>query len=201
MKIEPLGIEGAWVCTPTVHPDARGSFLEWFRGDLLAEATGRVLEVVQANHSVSHRGVVRGVHFADVPPGQAKYVYCPSGSAIDVVVDLRIGSPTYGAVETVRIDQVDHRGVFVGEGLGHAFVALEDDTAICYLLNSTYQPAVEHAVNPLDPTLAIPWLDHIDSPLVSERDAAAPMLDAAERAGMLPSYSACVARYAEAARR
>lgn len=199
MKIEPLAVPDAWVCTPQVHPDSRGRFLEWFRGDLLSEATRRRFDVVQANHSISHHGVLRGVHFADVPPGQAKYVYCPSGAALDIIVDLRTGSPTFGAVETVMIDDVEQRGVFVSEGLGHAFLALRDDTSVCYLLSTTYQPSAEHGVSPLDPSLALPWQSHVESPVVSERDAGAPTLREAEQHGLLPSYDACRVRYAEAA--
>ncbi|MGN6475394.1 MAG: dTDP-4-dehydrorhamnose 3,5-epimerase family protein [Mycobacteriales bacterium] len=201
MKIEPLAVLDAWVCTPQIHPDSRGRFLEWFRSDLLSEVTRRRFDVQQANHSISHKGVLRGVHFADVPPGQAKYVYCPSGAALDVIVDLRTGSPTFGAVETVLIDDVERRGVFISEGLGHAFLALRDDTSVSYLLSATYQPGAEHGVSPLDPMLALPWQEHIESPIVSERDAAAPTLREAEQDGLLPTYQTCVAHYAEAALR
>src|SRR5262245_26192958 len=88
LRMEPLGIEGAWVFTPRIHRDARGAFLEWFRGAELAQGLGHVMDVAQANCSVSRRGVIRGIHFADVPPGQAKYVTCVSGAILDAVVDL-----------------------------------------------------------------------------------------------------------------
>jgi dTDP-4-dehydrorhamnose 3,5-epimerase len=195
VKVEPLDIEGAWVCTPRVHPDPRGSFLEWFRGDLLEEQTRRRFSVVQANHSISRRGVVRGIHYADVPPGQAKYVYCPTGAALDVIVDLRIDSPTFSQHTSVVIDDVERRGVFLAEGLGHGFISLRDDTAVCYLINSVYQPTVEHAVNPFDSELALPWRDHIDEPAASDRDLAAPSFQQAHADGKLPTYQACLARY------
>ncbi len=97
MHIEELDIEGAWVVTPQIHGDDRGAFLEWFRSDRFREATGHDLKLTQANCSVSARGTVRGIHFADVPPGQAKYVQCFAGRILDVVVDIRVGSPTFGA--------------------------------------------------------------------------------------------------------
>ena len=126
MEIRELAVAGAFSITPRLHRDDRGTFLESFRQDALAGVLGRDFPVAQANCSVSRRGVVRGVHYADVPPGQAKYVTCTRGAVLDVVVDLRVGSPTFGTWDAVRLDDVDRRAVFVGEGLGHAFCALED---------------------------------------------------------------------------
>lgn len=197
MKIEPLGVPDAWVCTPRVHGDDRGAFLEWFRGDALAEATGRRFTAMQANHSTSKRGVVRGVHFADVPPGQAKFVYCPVGAVLDIVVDLRVGSPTFGAVDTVVLDDVDRRAVFISEGLGHAFCALRDDTSVNYLVSSVYDPVAERTVSPLDPTLGLNWPDDLGDLLMSDKDVAAPSLEDAARNGILPFYDACRERYAD----
>jgi dTDP-4-dehydrorhamnose 3,5-epimerase len=197
VQIEPLDIDGAWVCSPPQYDDSRGTFLEWFRGDRLSAATGRRFDVVQANHSVSRRGVVRGIHFADVPPGQAKYVYCPRGAVLDVVVDLRVGSPTYGEHRAVRLDDTDRRGIYIGEGLGHGFCALTDDADVTYLLSTTYDPAAEHGVDPLDPALALPWPTDLGPLALSDKDRSAPSLDAAADAGLLPSYDACTARYAE----
>jgi dTDP-4-dehydrorhamnose 3,5-epimerase len=197
LTVEPMAVPGAWVCTPRVHPDDRGLFLEWFRHPRLVEATGRRLDVAQANHSVSRRGVVRGLHFADVPPGQAKLVYCPTGAVLDVVVDLRVGSPTFGAVDSVVLDDVDRRAVFVAEGLGHGFCALRDDTAVSYLVSTTYGAAAERTVSPLDPTLALPWPVPANELVLSDKDASAPTLEAARESGILPTYQACTARYAE----
>lgn len=196
MKIEPLAVPGAWLCTPRVHGDDRGMFLEWYRGDLLAAATGRRFDIVQANHSRSKRGVVRGIHFADVPPGQAKFVYCPAGSVLDVIVDLRVGSPTFGKVDSVVLDDVDRCAVFIAEGLGHGFCALQDDTALTYLVSSVYQPEIERTVSPVDPDLPLPWPDDITELLLSDKDRDAPTLAASVAAGELPSYDACVAAYA-----
>lgn len=198
MKIRPLSIEGAWEVTPQQHGDPRGLFLEWYRLDRLAEAVGHPLQLAQANLSVSARGVVRGIHFADVPPGQAKYVTCPRGAVVDVIVDVRAGSPTFGRWEAVRLDDVDRRAVYLGEGLGHGFCALTDDATLTYLCSTTYNPGAEHTVHPLDPELGIEW--PADVPTLSARDDAAPSLAQARESGLLPSYDACHA-YAETLRR
>jgi dTDP-4-dehydrorhamnose 3,5-epimerase len=199
VTIEALGVPDAWVSTPRAFGDDRGLFLEWFRADQLAEVTGREFTVRQGNHSVSRRGTIRGLHYADVPPGQAKYVYCPAGAVLDVVVDLRVGSPTFGAVDSVVLDAVDRRGVFVSEGLGHAFCALTDDASVTYLVSTTYSPTAEHGVNPLDPDLALPWPRDAGELLLSPKDEAAPSLAEARDGGLLPSWEDCRARYAELA--
>lgn len=187
MKFEPLPIEGAFVVSPRQFPDDRGVFLEGFRGDLLAEHLGHRPDIVQTNISVSGRGTVRGIHFADLPPGQAKYVTAVSGSLIDYIVDIRTGSPTFGQWAAVQLDTVDRRAVYVGEGLGHAFCALEDDTTAVYLCTAAYNPGREHGVHPLDPRLALTFPEDIE-PLLSPKDAAAPTLSEAESSGLLPTY-------------
>ena len=187
MKFEPLPIEGAFVVTPRQFPDDRGVFLEGFRGDLLAEHLGHRPDIVQTNISVSGRGTVRGIHFADLTPGQAKYVTAVSGSLIDYIVDIRTGSPTFGQWAAVQLDTVDRRAVYVGEGLGHAFCALEDDTTAVYLCTAAYNPEREHGVHPLDPRLALTFPEDIE-PLLSPKDAAAPTLSEAESSGLLPTY-------------
>src|SRR5262245_39223778 len=115
MKIRPLDVAGAFEITPALHTDARGVFLEWYRFDHLAAEVGHPLDLAQANISVSAANVVRGIHFADVPPGQAKYVTCVRGTVVDVVVDLRVGSPTFGRWDSVRLDDADRRCVYLGE--------------------------------------------------------------------------------------
>ena len=133
--------------------------------------------------------MVRGIHFADVPPGQAKYVTCIRGAVLDVIVDLRVGSPTFGRWEGVRLDDVDRRAVYLAEGLGHGFCALTDDATLTYLCSATYNPTGEHAVHPLDPELGIEW--PADAPQLSARDAAAPSSPRRAPAGLLPDYDAC----------
>lgn len=192
--MRPLGIEGAWVLEPKVFPDERGSFHEWYRGEEFREATGYDLALAQANCSVSKRGVLRGVHFADVPPGQAKYVTCVRGAVLDVVVDIRVGSPTFGSWEAVRLDDDTRHAVFLAEGLGHAFMALTDDATVVYLCSTGYAPGREHGVHPLDPRLGIAWPEGI-TPVLSDKDGEAPSLAEAERSGLLPSYEECSAYY------
>ena len=190
--MDSMGIDGAWIFMPRIYPDSRGSFHEWFRGAEFLDDLGYRLELAQANCSVSHRGVIRGIHFTEVPPGQAKYVVCASGAIIDVVVDLRAGSPTYARWEAVRLDDQTRRAVFISEGLGHAFVALSDRAAVMYLCSTPFAPGIEHGVNPLDPAIGISWPEDT-RPILSEKDAAAPSLDEAARAGLLPAYSECTA--------
>src|SRR5215469_9421945 len=197
--MKPLGIEGAWLYTPQVYRDDRGSFLEAFRGEEFAADLGYRFNVAQVNCSVSRRGVIRGIHYADVPTGQAKYVTCVRGAVLDVVVDLRTGSPGFGKWEAVRLDDDSRRAIFLAEGLGHGFMALTDDATVLYLCSTPFAPGREHGVNPLDPAIGISWvLEDLDGgPVLSDKDAAAPALDEALRAGELPRYEDCVAYTAQ----
>lgn len=189
-----LGIEGAWVYAPQVHRDDRGSFAEAFRGAEFEADLGYRFEVAQVNCSVSRRGVIRGIHFSDVPPGQAKFVTCASGEVLDVVVDLRAGSPAFGKWEAVRLDSAERNAVFLSEGLGHAFMALTDDATVVYLCSTPYAPGREHGVNPLDPSIGIAWpLEGVGDPVLSGKDEAAPGLDQALRDGLLPRHEDCAA--------
>lgn len=199
MNIEQLDIPDAWVCTPRQFPDERGVFLEWFRRDVVEKAIGRRFEVVQANHSVSRRGVVRGVHYADTPPGQAKYVYCSRGSVLDFIVDLRVGSPTFGRHTTVRVDDADRCGVFIAEGLGHAFCVLTETADVSYVVSTEYRPHAEHGLDPFCPDLGLPWPIARDELIVSDKDLEAPGLAQAISEGALPSYDACCEWYASLA--
>lgn len=192
-QVTPLGIDGAWVFTPEQHEDDRGVFLEWFTETSFTRASGHRLTMRQANCSVSSAGTLRGIHFADVPPGQAKYVTCASGAVLDVVVDLRVGSPTFGAHETVLLADTDRRALYVGEGLGHGFMAQTDNTVLIYLCSEPYAPGREHGIDPLDSALGIAWPTHgrDGAPLsrtISPKDAAAPTLAQALERGLLPSY-------------
>jgi len=193
--MDALDIEGAWVITPRIHADRRGSFLEWFRDTEIQAALGHGMPVAQANCSVSARGVMRGIHFADVPPGQAKYVSCMSGAILDVVVDLRVGSPGFGRWAAVPLDAQSRRAVYIAEGLGHAFVTLSDEATVLYLCSTPYAPGREHGVHPLDPDLGIAWPGGVET-ILSDKDAAAPSLAEARSAGLLPDYGDCLAHAA-----
>ena len=196
MKVRALAIEGAYEFTPDVFPDDRGLFLNPYVAEAVAEAVGYPLALAQTNHSVSRRGVLRGVHFALVPPGQAKYVYCPAGAGLDVLVDLRVGSPTFGRHDVVTLDDVDFRAVYVPEGLGHSFLALADGTVLNYLCSTGYNPGREKGINPLDPDLGLPWPPDVDL-VLSARDRSAPSLAEARDQGLLASYDECQAHYAQ----
>ena len=199
MRIEPLAIEGAHVVTPRQIADDRGRFLESFRGDLLAEQLGHRPDIVQTNVSVSSKGTVRGIHFADIPPGQGKYVTAMTGALVDYVVDVRVGSPTYGQWDSVVLDTVDRRAIWISEGLGHAFHALEDDTTAMYLCTATYDPTGEHGIHPLDPAVGLDLPSELAVTL-SAKDQAAPTLEEAERSGLLPTYAAWQAHMATRSR-
>ena len=192
MEIRPLKIPGAWEITTKHFGDPRGVFLEWFKSDALSAAVGHSFDLQQANCSVSAAGVLRGIHFADVPPGQAKYVTCATGSVLDVAVDLRVGSPTFGTWDSVLLDDVDRRAIYLTEGLGHAFMSLAEDSTVLYLCSTGYSPGREHGVHPLDPEIGIDWptVGRDGSPIVpqlSAKDLVAPTLAEAVRQGLLPS--------------
>ncbi|QIZ34526.1 dTDP-4-dehydrorhamnose 3,5-epimerase family protein [Saccharopolyspora sp. ASAGF58] len=195
MQVRRLEITGAYEFTPKAFPDHRGLFVAPFQEAAFVDATGHPLRVAQANHSVSARNVIRGVHFSDVPPGQAKYVYCPQGALLDVVIDIRVGSPTFGRWEAVRLDDTAYRAVYLAEGLGHAFAALTDDTVMTYLCSTPYNPGAEHGIDPFDPELALPWSNLEGEPILSEKDRAAPSLAEAAGKGLLPDYETCLAHY------
>ncbi|MCC2316931.1 dTDP-4-dehydrorhamnose 3,5-epimerase family protein [Cellulomonas chengniuliangii] len=192
MQFRELKVPGAWEITPKQFGDPRGVFLEWFKEGPFVEAVGHPLDLRQANCSVSAAGVLRGIHFADVPPGQAKYVTCAKGAVLDVAVDIRVGSPTFGQWDSVLLDDVDRRAIYLSEGLGHAFLSLEDDSTVVYLCSTGYSPGREHGVHPLDPEIGIEWptTGRDGSPLspqLSEKDLAAPTLSQARDDGLLPT--------------
>lgn len=198
MDVRELKIPGAWELTPKIHGDDRGAFLEWFRADELRKVTGHALDLAQANCSVSAVGTLRGVHFAQLPPSQAKYVTCMAGAVLDVVVDVRVGSPTFGRWDAVELDDVDRRAVYLSEGLGHAFMALSDNAVVCYLCSAPYAPGREHGVHPLDPEIGIAWpgfgRDGAPlTPLLSPKDQQAPGLSEMRESGLLPTYDEALA--------
>lgn len=190
MEVAELSIPGTWLFTPILRPDDRGVFLESFKSSVFSGAVGRSLDLAQMNISVSRGGTVRGVHFADVPPGQAKYVQCFDGRILDVVVDIRVGSPTFGQWDAVELDSERRQGLFIEEGLGHAFCALSDVATVGYVCSEGYAPTREHGVHPLDPAIGIDW--PVDGEIVlSAKDEAAPSLADAAEQGLLPSFDAC----------
>lgn len=195
MQIRELTIPDAYEVTPKQFGDDRGVFLEWYRFDRLAEVLGHPLDVAQANTSVSRRGVVRGIHFADIPPSQAKYVTAPRGAVLDFVIDIRVGSPTFGRWDSVLLDDVDRRGVYLAEGLGHCFVALTDDATVSYLVSATFNADREHGIHPLDPDVGLAFPEAAGELLLSPKDTEAPGLAEAEASGLLPTWETARAYY------
>ncbi|WP_448003844.1 dTDP-4-dehydrorhamnose 3,5-epimerase family protein [Agromyces bauzanensis] len=198
MQIRELAIPDAYELTPRQFADDRGLFLEWYRFDALERAIGHALDLKQANLSVSRRGVLRGIHFAAIP-GQAKLVTAAAGAVLDFVVDIRLGSPTFGQWDTVLLDSADRRVVYLAEGLGHAFVALTDDATVTYLVNDVFRPDREFGVNPLDPAIGLVIPPEAGEPILSPKDATAPTLAEAERLGILPAWDDARRLYASLA--
>ena len=173
-KLTPLSIEGAWLFESPTHGDDRGYFREWFKSSVINETLGREFNVSQSNVSRSKKGVVRGIHFSMAPGGQAKWVTCANGSLWDVIVDIRPKSPTFKRWEAIELRAEEGKSLLISEGLGHAFLSLEDDTVISYLLTTPYSPKDEFAINPQDPEIGIKWPDI--QLIFSDKDATAPSL-------------------------
>ncbi|WP_378147494.1 dTDP-4-dehydrorhamnose 3,5-epimerase family protein [Cnuibacter sp. UC19_7] len=201
MDIRELSIPDSYEITPKQFGDDRGVFLEWYRFDRLEEVIGHPLNLAQANTSVSKRGVVRGIHFADVPPSQAKYVTCTYGAVLDFIVDIRVGSPTFGQWDSVLLDGVDRRAAYIAEGLGHCFVALTDDATVSYLVSAPFNAPREHGINPLDEEVALRFPEEAGELLLSPKDTDAPGLAEAREQGLLPDYAAAREFYASLATR
>jgi dTDP-4-dehydrorhamnose 3,5-epimerase len=192
MTVRPLDISGAFLISSRSFTDERGAFFEAYREDVLTDVLGYQPKIVQTNYSVSHRNVLRGVHGATVPPGLAKLVTCVRGSMLDFAVDLRTGSPTFGKWDMTVLNGHGTSSVYLEEGLGHAFVALDDDTCVQYQCSEFYRPQDVITVHPLDPEIGLP-LRLPGAPILSDGDAAAPTLGEAAERGLLPSYDSCTA--------
>jgi dTDP-4-dehydrorhamnose 3,5-epimerase len=189
MELTPLGFEGAGLASSPVWADERGNFREWFKTSDALEVTGIDFRVQQANISVSNHGVIRGIHYSLAVEGQAKWITCVTGSIIDVIVDIRPNSPTYGQHVSVELSSGKGNAVLIGTGLGHGFISLENDSAVSYLLSSTYSPQEEYEINPIDPDLKINWnLELVGGVgvILSPKDAGAPSLAERKAQGKLP---------------
>jgi dTDP-4-dehydrorhamnose 3,5-epimerase len=173
-------LDGLVLLEPTVHGDSRGFMVESFSRDAWAEL-GVGVEFVQHNHSRSSKGTLRGIHF-QTEPGQAKLVRCPRGAILDVAVDLRRDSSTYGQWEAHVLDDDKHRQLFIPIGFGHGFAVLSDVADVTYLVSSLYDPLTEAGIAWDDPDVGVEW--QVSDPLLSERDKSAPKL--AEIAETLP---------------
>jgi dTDP-4-dehydrorhamnose 3,5-epimerase len=157
MHFAETDISGVWIHNPVRFPDSRGNFQEQFKESVIQSELGRGFRVLQANQSVSNKGVVRGIHWTASPTGQAKYLSCVKGSIWDVYVDLRKDSSTFGRWGAEFISLENGKSILISEGIGHAFLALEDDTVVNYLCTAEFDPSADKTINPLDPDLAIPF--------------------------------------------
>jgi dTDP-4-dehydrorhamnose 3,5-epimerase len=186
MKLRSLGIEGAWLVESPVRSDDRGFFREWFKAEDIKKVMDRDFGVEQANISVSSAGTLRGIHYSIAPRGQAKWITCVSGSIKDVTVDIRPDSPTFGKWIEVELRGDSGKAVFISEGLGHGFLALEDNTAVAYLVSTTFSPNDEFGINPLDELIGISWGMDLSALKISDKDKNAPTLAERLVEGKLP---------------
>ncbi|HVA69852.1 MAG TPA: dTDP-4-dehydrorhamnose 3,5-epimerase family protein [Acidimicrobiales bacterium] len=186
LKVLELSIPGLFVLESPVWSDERGFFREWYQGKDL-EASGVTFAIHQANLSTSKRGVVRGLHYSLAPGGQAKLVTCAYGELDDVIVDVRVGSPTFGHVEVVHLAADDERSVLVPASAAHGFCVTSELGVLSYLLSSPFNAAMELEINPFDETLNVPW-PLLGEPIMSEKDVAAPSLAQRQAANELPIY-------------
>jgi epimerase EvaD len=187
-----LRVDGAVAFTPQVFDDERGSFSSPLQEKVIVEYTQRSLFAVkQMSTTKSKIGVVRGIHFTALPDSMAKYVTCVSGRAVDILVDVRVGSPTFRKYDRIELGGAQNQGVYIPAGVGHFFVALEPDTIMTYLLSAEYDAEKELAICPLDSELGF-QLPISSGVIMSERDKDAPTFGEAYNRGLLPSYEDCV---------
>jgi len=189
MKAQPLKISGSWKIEFQKFDDNRGFFYESFKEEDFKKLIGRNLNIKQTNTSSSSKGSVRGIHYALVPPSQAKLVQCQRGSIKDYVIDIRVGSPTFGQFEEIELSENSVSAVFIEEGLAHAFVALENQTVVTYFVTEKYNPEREKGINPFDKTLNVKWPDL--ELILSEKDKQAISLEEAKNQGLLPTIDEC----------
>jgi dTDP-4-dehydrorhamnose 3,5-epimerase len=173
MQTLPSKLQGPVILAPAVHGDERGFFLEAYRQSALAEL-GVSDAFVQDNHSRSRKGVVRGMHFQ---PGQAKLVRCVRGTVLDVIVDIRNGSPQFGEWEAFRLDDEQHHQLYVPDGFAHGFCVLSELADVTYKVSTYYDPEAESGFSYADPDVAIDWPD-FEQLIGSARDRDAPTLAA-----------------------
>jgi dTDP-4-dehydrorhamnose 3,5-epimerase len=191
MKTSALKISGSWLIEFQKFEDSRGYFYESFKEEDFQKQIGRQLSIKQTNTSSSSKGSVRGIHYALVPPSQAKLVQCQRGSIKDYVIDIRVGSPTFGEFEAIELYESSPTAIFIEEGLAHAFVALENNTIVTYYVSEKFNPEREKGINPFDKSLNVKWPDL--ELILSEKDKSAISLDEAKSQGILPSFNECKA--------
>jgi dTDP-4-dehydrorhamnose 3,5-epimerase len=188
MSLKELSVTGAFLATYKVFPDERGLFREWFKAEEIAAIDSK-FSVQQANYSHSKQWVIRGIHYSLAPEGQAKVVTCASGAIVDVLIDLRAGSPTFMKVEYVELSAESGNVVYIPSGVGHGFIVQSEKASVVYLTSSGYAPEYEKALCPTDPGLAISWpIPAGELGIISKADTEAPTLAQAKASGALPTF-------------
>jgi dTDP-4-dehydrorhamnose 3,5-epimerase len=188
VTLQELSIKGAYLATYRVFPDERGLFREWFKADEIA-TVDKAFSVQQANYSKSKQWVIRGIHYSLAPEGQSKVVTCASGAIVDVLIDLRLNSPTYLKVEYIELLEDSGSVVYIPSGVGHGFIVESESASVVYLTSSGYSPEFEKAICPTDPGLAISWpIPAGELGIISKADTEAPTLEQAKESGFLPTF-------------
>ncbi|MDZ7812822.1 MAG: dTDP-4-dehydrorhamnose 3,5-epimerase [Ideonella sp.] len=176
MQVTQTAIADVLIFEPKLFGDARGFFMESFNQKIFDDAVGGHTAFVQDNHSRSAKGVLRGLHFQRAPHGQGKLVRCAAGAVFDVAVDIRRESPTFGQWVGVELNTENQRQLWIPAGLAHGFLVLSESADFLYKTTDYYAPQAEGAVRWDDPDLAIQWPEVGMAPLLSGKDAAAPLL-------------------------
>ena len=184
MKFQELSIKGAWVVESEIHNDERGSFQEWWKASDFNRGIGLQFTVAQANMSISSKGALRGIHYSLEPKGQAKWITCTQGKIWDVIVDIRPNSETYKQWIGIQLSAELGKSVFLSGNLGHAFISLEEETVVNYMLSSEYNPSLEHEINPFDSEIGIDWPNM--HKILSKKDLLGKKLKDRELDGTLP---------------
>lgn len=177
-------IEGLWLIENHLNNDNRGTFFEWYRKSKLPQDMS--FEINQVNVSFSRKNTIRGIHYSLSKKGQDKWITCLSGEIIDVVVDLRVNSPTFGKFQMFTLSSINMKSLFVTTGLGHSFISKSEISCVSYLLSSEYDPEMEYGVNPLDKKLSIPW--STTTPVLSQKDHSAPTIEEMRLKNLLPKF-------------
>ncbi len=170
-------IKGAWIIDAVRHGDERGWFQELFKFSTVKEATGFEFFPVQINVSHSSQGVVRGIHYSIAPEGQAKYVSVLDGEIDDYIIDVRIGSPTFGQWEKIRLSATQGNSVLLGTNLAHAFQVVSPQATVCYAVTAEFNPDAEKAINPNCTELNVQWNQDYPMSLSPKDESAADTLD------------------------
>ena len=186
MNFKEIAFKSVWVANLDVFPDTRGCFYEFYSESEKFVNPPIRFKPQQSNMSLSKKGALRGIHFSLAPVGQIKWLTCVSGSILDCVIDLREGSPTFGRHHLIRISAAEPQALLIDSGIGHAFLSLEENTIVNYLLSSPYDPTFEVGVNPLDETLGIDW--PTNNLILSDKDRSAMSLTDAGLLRKLPRF-------------